>query len=888
MTTEQWNKIESIVDEALECDPEDRKMLINEKCAGDPDLLHHVTSFLESINEADRFFTTSISVKDKLEYEAAASEVYNADYESFLGSTIGAYTLSELLGEGGMGAVFLGKRTDGQFEHTAAIKIIQSGLNRPDIYDHFLRERQILAGLNHENIARLYDGGVTENNIPYLIMEYVDGTPIDIYCDKYNLTINDRIQLFRSVCDAARYAHRNLVIHRDLKPENILIKQNGTVKVMDFGIAKLLDNSQPDNSIDVYKSGYMSLSSASPEQIKQQPATTASDVYALGILLYNLLVGVHPYPKENSSFKELILTHEPASLSERFEQLPSNRKKEILKKRSVKERIGSGFLNKDLNAISQKCLNKRADDRYQSVDDLLDDLNRYESHLPVNARMAGSFYRAGKFFRRNRGPLSVAVSMLLIILLSGFFYTYTVQQERDLAQLEANKATQVTQFVLDLFKGSDPSQNGGNNISARELLDRGIDRTEYLSNQPEIQASMLEVLGRILTQLGDYSSANELIQKSIDLRLDVFGEESLETVSSYEQMGILLSAQGDLFQAQSVLEDALVMRDRLQGNSQSAISEATSELAYVYRRLGKFDEAEKIYRSLINTYENELGPEDPLTLSSLSSLGVTLHTSGRLDEAESIYRDVLKKRLEIYNTAHPDIAMSYNNLGSLLLNLGQFEESEAMLKNALQMRQTLFGESHPKIALTMNNLGILNRNTGRFEEAISLISESMTINRELFGKDELQTATNLFSLAELYMMTGKYEQAYDHYRQSNQIFRDHLPDESSFIARSLIGMGESKLYESEADLKLIRNQITVGFNRVKEIHPEKSIEYGLASAAMGRMLLTFDQSELGINYLEEAYTIVSDIEGANSVRAAAIESLLTETYSDLLPASVNK
>ena len=860
------------------------------KCKGDQTLIGHVYTFLSSVSKADQFFSSSYPIREKLETEATNSDLRLNNYKSFIGSEIGSYTLTSLLGKGGMGAVFLGQRTDGQFEHTAAVKIIKGGLNRPDIYDHFLRERQILAGLNHENIARLYDGGITDQNIPYLIMEYVDGTPIDVYCDSHQLSAAGRIELFCSVCNAARYAHKNLVIHRDLKPENILITENGDVKVMDFGIAKLIKNPNSENSSNDYKSRYLSLSHASPEQVLNKSATTSSDIYSLGILLYKLLAGVHPLPLkhgEGKDPKEQILNQKPASLSDRFFALTTVEKNRIVENRSVKYTHVSDFLNEDLNAITLKCLNKAANDRYQTVDDLIEDLKRYENKYPVKAHRNNAVYKAKKFTLRNRGPLAAAAFFLVTAVFSAFFYTYTVQQERDLAQMEANKATQMTQFVLNLFKGSDPSQTGGSDVSARELLNRGIERTEYLSNQPEIQANMLEVLGRILTQLGEYSEATNLLQKSINIRTDLFGKESLETISSYEQMGTLLSAKGDLFKAELMLENALKMREELQGISQSAMSEANIELAYVYRRLGKYEDAENIYRTLIAIYEQELGPDDPLTLTSLSSLGVTLHTSGRLEEAEVIYRDVLSKRLELYKTAHPDIAMSYNNLGSLLLNLGRFEESEEMLSNSLQMRRSLFGDAHPKVALTMNNLGILKRNIGQFDEAIDLIKQSMAINRELFGKDELQTATNLFSLAELYLMTGKYADAFNHYQKSHLIFKEHLPEESSFIARSLIGMGESKMYNRDADHQLIQQQISNGFDRVKDIHPEESIEFGLASAAMGKMYLMDNKAEQGIYYLNKAHKIVSDIEGDNSVRAASIESLISENYSQLLSSPQN-
>lgn len=892
MTTEEWNKIESIVDEALEIPEQERDAFINQRCINKPALIQHVHTYLASVAKADQYFSSSTQLKDKLEDEITSDGFFSKNYINLIGNEIGAYTLKSLLGEGGMGAVFLGERTDGQFEHYVAIKIIQSGLNKSKIYDHFIRERQILAGLNHENIARLYDGGVTDANIPYLIMEYVNGTPIDEYCDHTRLSANERIELFKSVCNAAKYAHKNLVIHRDLKPENILITESGSVKVMDFGIAKLIDGSSIKGSTadKSLQSRFVSYSNASPEQIRGVPATTTSDIYALGVLLYKLLTGVHPLPLKQKSVKDvidIIQNETPKPLAERFFDLTPGSQDRILTARSASSSNTANLLNNDLNAIVQKCLQKSPDDRYQTVEDLVQDLTRYKNNFPVKSRENRASYVAKKFIARNKGSITAAATFLIALLLSALFYTYDIQRQRDIAQTEANKATQVTDFVLNLFQAAAPAQSGGSDISARDLLNRGIEQTEYLSNQPEIQADMLEVLGRILTQLGEYDKATGLLQQSIKTRLDLFGNHNLETISSYEQMGILLSAKGDLFKAQTMLEDALSKRFAIQGPRPAAKSNANAELAYIYRRLGKFDEANEIYRSLITIYEEELGPDDPLTLTSLSSLGVTLHTSGKLEEAEAIYRDVLKKRQELYNTAHPDIAMSYNNLGSLLLNLGRFDESEEMLSKSLDLRRTLFGESHPKVALTLNNLGILKRNRGEFDEAISLIKKSMQINRELLGENELQTATNLFSLGELYLMTGNTDTAYDHYKESHQIFNAHLPDGSSFIARSMIGMGESRLHDRTEDFKLVEQQIKKGYEQLKNIHPNHSIEYGLASAAMGKMYLRSGRPDQGISFLKQAHQIISDIEGETSFRAVAIESLIAQNLSHQIPGTQN-
>jgi len=525
------------------------------------------------------------------------------------------------------------------------------------------------------------------------------------------------------------------------------------------------------------------------------------------------------------------------------------------------------------------CLNackKSRLSRYQTVEELTQDLERYQAGYPVKAFNGPKIYYFRKYVSRNRASLFVAAAFFLIAAVSVTFYTYQVQQERDIAKLEANKANQVTNFVLDLFKGSDPTQTGGEEISARDLLSRGIDRTAYLVNQPEIQANMLEVLGRILTQLGDFDKAEELLTQSIEIRASLFGEMHTETISAYEYLGSLLSARGELFDAQNVLEDAISKRNSLLGPQQAALSESNTELGYVYRRLGKFQEAEELYRSLIDIYESSLGPNDPLTLLSISSLGVTLHGQGKLEEAEIRYRDVLEKRSNLYDTIHPDVAMSMNNLGSLLLNQGEFEEAGQLLSAALDMRIALFGRWHPKVALSTNNMGILKRNTGELEEAREYFSKALEINNNLFGAGQLQTGINMFSKAELFMMAGEYEKSLDYYNRSNQIFKRHLPDGSSFIARSEMGMGEALMKYDEDKIGDAEYFLHNGFERVKEIHHSNSLEYGLALVQMGKLYLHTKDEDMGIQYLADAYNILSRIDGTTGVRSKAVRNLLNK------------
>jgi len=881
MNVSQWNHIEAIVDDALDVAEKDLESFIRDRCNNDGECIRQVQQFLDSVKKADTFFSKKTRLKDKIT-DFAANDVStsrgNQERKNLVGKTFGAYTLVRQIGEGGMGAVYLAKRSDGQFEHTVAIKLISQRTDQPDIYSRFLRERQILAGLSHDNIARLYDGGVSENDIPYLVMEYVNGTPIDDYSNRRKLSLTERLKLFKQVCYAVKYAHKNLVIHRDVKPENILITDMGSVKIMDFGIAKLIPRDPPAKAANsvTSPSRYITFSNASPEQISGDAVTTSSDIYALGILLYRLLAGVHPMPlykKSSPDISRLIKSFVPPKASEKLETLSNETRGTIAGNRSTSPKKLCSKLRGDLDAIIHKCLQKNPENRYQTVEDLLADLGRYKNNYPVRARERTKIYYLKKFVARNNKTLAAAALFLLFSIVSVSFYTYQVQQQRDLAQIEADKAKQVTGFVMDLFRGSDPNLNRGDNISARDLLNRGIERTNYLSSQPEIQASMLIVLGQILIQLGEYDEAEDLITKAMNLHDTHLGENHLETIKSYEVYGTLLSARGNFFEAEDVLEDALDRRAAQTGEDQAALSEANTELGYVYRRLGKHEKAENLYRRLIPIYETTLGPDDPLTLLSISSLGATLHGRGNLDEAETLYQEVLNKRVQLFDTKHPKVAMSLNNLGALFLNKGKYDEAEDLLSRSLQMRIALFGETHPKVALTMNNLGILKRNRGDFESASEYFTKALNINKSLFGSDALQTAINMFSMAELYIIKGETEKALDFYKQSHNIFSDQLPDGNSFTARAAMGIGEALIVKNPQKAEKF---LSSGFNVVQTLHAENSVEYGLALAQYGKFYLKNNATTKGVRTLVEAHKILSAIEGDTAVRPAAISDLLTD------------
>jgi serine/threonine-protein kinase len=492
----------------------------------------------------------------------------------------GAYRLVEHIASGGMGVVYRAERDDGQVRHQAAVKILRRGLDAEDQVRRFASERQILASLDHPNIARLIDAGVTDDMRPYVVMEYVDGQQIDAYCDERRLSVKQRVALIRDVAMAVDYAHRNLVVHRDLKPSNIFVTDDGQVKLLDFGIAKLLD-ADPEGATAVTVPGVrlMTPGYASPEQITGAHVTTSTDVYVLGLLLYELLTGTRAQETDGRSLpdiEELVVRGAPRRPSEVVASLPATLAvttsgppaTAIAQARGTTPGRLRRLLRGDLDRIVGMALRKEPDRRYPSAQAFADDLNRYLDGKPVQARADSAAYRVGKFVRR-RWP-AVAAAGLFVALLVAYAVTMTIQSrqiraERDRAQAAQAKAEEVTSFLVRMFQASDPGETRGDTVTARELLATGVERVGALDSQPAVQGQLLDVMGRVYQSLGRFDDARSLLERALRVRRGAFGESHRDVGDAWTHLGELSSMQGRYADAESQLRTALAIHEGLNG-----------------------------------------------------------------------------------------------------------------------------------------------------------------------------------------------------------------------------------------------------------------------------------------------------------------------------------
>ncbi|HEY9231040.1 MAG TPA: serine/threonine-protein kinase, partial [Blastocatellia bacterium] len=538
MTPERWRQAKALLEEALAHDPAARAAWLAEACKGDAPLRQEVESLIASYEEDRDFMEAPAVAAPSLAGAAPAPE----------GRMVGPYRLIREIGHGGMGTVFMAARADDQYRKRVAIKLVRRGMDSEQILARFRSERQILASLDHPNIARLLDGGTTDDGLPYFVMEYIEGQSIDRFCDEHKLTTVERLRLFRTACSAVHFAHQNLVVHRDLKPSNILVTPDGTPKLLDFGIAKLLKPELYAQTLTPTATSLrpMTPDYASPEQVKGTPITTASDVYSLGVLLYELLSGHRPYQIKSYTpveIEKVICEQEPERPSAAIGRTVTTQSADGTLTPETVSRPREGQperlrrkLKGDLDNIILMALRKEAQRRYSSVEQFSEDLRRHLEGLPVIARKDTFAYRAGKFVSRNKVAASVALAFVLLLAVS----LVIIVRQSVRAARERDKAQQVAQFLAEIFKVSDPGESRGASVTAREILDKGAERIDReLSGQPEVQATLMATIGQVYESLGLYDDAARMLETALNTRLALFGREHPDVAESMLSLAIL-------------------------------------------------------------------------------------------------------------------------------------------------------------------------------------------------------------------------------------------------------------------------------------------------------------------------------------------------------------
>ena len=724
----QWQRVQTLFLGAVERPETDRDAFLEASCNDDATVRDAVARLLEADRAGASF------IEDAIVQGAGRLRGTSHGADLGVGQRIGPYRLEREIGRGGMGVVFRAERADQTFDKQVALKLIAPGFPDDERTRRFEAERQTLADLEHPAIARLLDGGATEEGRPYLVMELVDGVPIDRYCADHELDLEARLRLFRTVCEAVEHAHQSLVVHRDLKPENILVTASGDVKLLDFGIAKLLDAEAAERPATA---GLMTLQYASPEQVKGGPITTASDLYALGLVLYGLLTGTRPYDVVATAparATELICERDPSPPSQASEARPP---------------VPLARLRGDLDAIVMKALRKERQARYPSAGALVRDLDAFLAGRPVSARHGTVLYRFEKLIRRHRW--GTAATVAAVVLGTGF--TVRVVQER-------NRAEQAVTLLSDLIAFAEPAGRDRRAQTAQRL--RFDDRTDRLASslagRPRLQSRLLSSVGGLYHVLGLDDQAATLLERSVSL-LRPHGDDA-SLAASLDRLGEIRLDGGDFDQAEHLHREALSVRRERLGEDDLFTAESLDNLAHVLiQGGGDAAEAETLYRQALAIRRARLGNDHLLVAESANNLALALQDRGHHGDAEDLLRDALVAYRGQLGEDDPDVAMVAGNLGLLLVETGRPEEAEAFLRQALEIDRRHFGDQHAFVAQDHDNLAWALQKLGRYDEAERAYREALATRRLLDGDDHPSTIASVNNLASLLFDLGRYDEA---------------------------------------------------------------------------------------------------------------------------------
>ena len=803
-------RAEEIFFELLTLPESRRKNEIPRLCGGDPALAAEVTSLLEHESRIGGFLEESALGSDfsLLPATARAPSLEEAGRDEMIGRTIGRYRIERRLASGGMGTVYLAARADDQFTQRVAVKIVKRGLDTEEILGRFRRERQTLAQLAHPNIARLFDGGATGDGQPYLVMEYVEGEPIDEYCDRRRLDVNGRLRLFLTVCDAVRHAHQHLVVHRDLKPDNILVTEDGAPKLLDFGISTVLE-SRSASRVTVSRDRRLTPEYASPEHIAGAPETTASDVYSLGAILYELLCGRLPHrfaTRTPEEIQRVVAAGDPRLPSEacRRSEPPSDASEIARARRTIPELLARR-LRGDLDTIVMAALRKDPARRYPSVEALALDLRRFLDRLPVSARRDTFAYRASRFVRRHAVGTSLASLSLILLVAGGAGFAWqarVAKKERDQALTARAQSDAITGFLTRMLEAADPARSGPG-MTVHEVLDGAAGRVDgELGDQPLVQASLRGTIGKTYQALGLYSDAEKQLREAYRLHREHLGTNDADTAESLADLASVLYATNQLPEAASDLETAVSVF-RIAGETRR-LAAALSSLGAVRRAQGELDQAERSQREALDLRRKVSGEESLDVAESLNNLAGVLAARGRLDEARPLLEDALRIRSRGLGESHPLVAQSTDNLAVLLHRQGHVEEAEPLYRKALELETRVLGPEHPDVAVTQRNLALLLASKGSLADAEGLLESCLASRRKSLPAADVRIVTTAMDLAGVRLARGRGADADPVVEEALEVTRGLASDDParvSALSRAADYFKKRGMPEREAELR---------------------------------------------------------------------------------------
>jgi len=885
---DRWERLQELFSRAVELPPTERQAFVAKETTSDTELRTELLDLLACDAGSARTGPLTMAL-------GAALDTTTRDRrKALIGRVVGSYKLVSVLGHGGTGTVYLGERADRQYSAQVAVKIVDNGTMQGELGLRFRAERQILASLNHANIARLVDAGETEEGNPYLVMEYVHGEPLDRYCDRQRLGVRERLQLFLDICSAVQYAHQNLVVHRDLKPANILVTAEGAPKLLDFGIAKLLDAGEAAAAMALTRMNDRLLTPeyASPEQILGRPVTTGSDVYALGVVLYELLTGLRPYVVPTSAsqleMERSICITDPlrpsAAVKRARESGPLEGQSEILAVAAAR-RLSPEKLQKrltgDIDSIVMRALRKEPQHRYNSIEQFASDIRRYLSREPVQARQGNWVYYSQRFIRRHAFGVTAGAAFIVFIIafaVAMSIQTQRIAAERDRVYQESETAKVVSAFMEEIFDKSQPLRNLGQTVTARDLLDEAGRRIRGdLNQRPEVRARLLEAVGRAYRRLDEYSTAVPYLEDSLRLRRQLPDPDGTRTATILIELAMAVRKADDLPRAERLLSEALKISKQHQTEHSETYAKLLLDLGKVHLVMGNMSEARTnlelsrdLFRELFGSLHPDVGAAD-------SELAIVFMWQGNLPAAEQAARESVQAFRATHPPMHPDRVDSEVVLAQVLQSQGRFSEAAELFENSQAVWTKLYGANSAKAGDVLDSLAGIKKAQGMLAEAEQYARRALRAQEASVGKDHRLTAYERTMLAGILLQRGTYKEAEEQARLALATFQKALPPDHQYSASAEYLLGEALL--ATGQLKDAEAVLTASANRWKR-NGAPPWRAARSESALGEVFYRLGRNDDAEKYMKRSYTALVLDEQADADAKVKAQQRIRQFYLD--------
>lgn len=855
----RWERAQALFHSAVELPVGERTAFVESRAAEDADLARDVLSLLAADAAASPLDGHLAVVADQVLRPGTAAVPPDA---------FGPYRLESILGEGGMGVVYLATRPD--LGSRAAIKILRDAWLSPARRDRFAAEQRTLAQLTHPGIARLFDAGVLPDGTPWFAMEYVEGEPITTWCKRNHKPPDERLRLFRAVCEAVQDAHRHAIIHRDLKPSNVLVTSDGLVKLLDFGIAKHLESIGESAGRTRTGLRLMTPAYAAPEQIAGDRVGLHTDVYSLGVVLYELLTDRLPFDLESrtpSDAARIVAEHDPVRPSAVV--------------RAVAIRSGARPTAKvawaDLDVLALTAMHRDPARRYPTVEALVRDVDHFLAGEPLEARPDSARYRTAKFVGRNRGIVATAAVALAALVTLTTIYTMRLAHARDRALAETARTLRIQQFTLGLFQGGDDAAAPAESLRVITLVDRGVEEARQLDDEPGVQAELYHTLGGLYQQLGNLPMADSLLSRALERRRAIAGGDDRDVARSLVALGLLRADQARLREADSLVRAGQALTDRLTAPGSPERARAATAMGRVLEERGDYAGAIAVLEGAARL--DSAGGSLADYAATVSALAGAHFYAGNHAVSDSLNLQVIEMSRRLHGDRHPAVAEDLVNLGATQFERGNYVEAEGRYREALKMTQGWYGSEHPRTAAQLTMLARSLIYQDRTREAIPLLERALAIRERVFGPNHPQVASTLNDLGAAALQQSRPTDGERYFRRIVGIYRRTYRDK-----HWLIGTAQSNLasaLSAQGDFRGAESLYREALAQFSASQGPEHVNTGIAHVKLGRALLRQRRFAEALAETHAGYHILSPRTEPNTSFLRAARMDLAEAHDAL-------